>query len=62
MLYDRKDKFMSQDFDVFTISHGPDAQVFYDITYLSQHWGRYMNVLSVTPEAYGYQTAIVLEK
>jgi SAM-dependent methyltransferase len=62
MLYDRKEKFMSKDFTMFTTSRGPNAQVFYDINYLRQHWGRYMNVLSVTPEAWGYQTAVVLEK
>jgi ubiquinone/menaquinone biosynthesis C-methylase UbiE len=63
MLYDSKEKFMEKDFSVFAICRpGPDSQVFYDITYLRQRWGRYMNVLSVTPEAYGYQTAIVLEK
>ena len=47
---------------MFTISRGPMSQVYYDIDYLRQHWGRFLNVLSVTPEAYGYQTAIVLEK
>jgi SAM-dependent methyltransferase len=62
MLYDRKQRFMNQNFSIFTIDRGPNSQVFYDIMYLRQHWGRYMSVLSVTPEAYGYQTAIVLEK
>ena len=53
---------MSLDFDMFTIGRGPDSQVFYDIDYLNQHWGRILNVVSTTPEAYGYQTAIVLQK
>jgi ubiquinone/menaquinone biosynthesis C-methylase UbiE len=60
--YQRKEDFSSLDFNMFTISRGPMSQVYYDIDYLRQHWGRFLNVLSVTPEAYGYQTAIVLEK
>jgi SAM-dependent methyltransferase len=50
------------DFDMFTINDGPNAQVFYDIDYLHRRWGQTMNILSVTQEAYGYQTAIVLGK
>ena len=38
------------------------SQVFYEIDYLHQHWGRMLDVLSINPEAYGYQTAIVLAK
>jgi ubiquinone/menaquinone biosynthesis C-methylase UbiE len=60
--YNKTDKFMSRDFYMFTIGHGPDSQVFYDIDYLDQHWGRILNVVSITPEAYGYQTAIILQK
>jgi hypothetical protein len=36
-------------------------KVFYDIDFLRQHWGRFLNVLSVIPEAYSYQRALVLE-
>ena len=60
--YDRAEKFMSRDFYMFTIGRALDSQVFYDIDYLYQHWGRSLNVVSITPEAYGYQTAIVLKK
>jgi hypothetical protein len=38
------------------------AQVFYDIGYLCQHWGNYLEIVSATQDAYGYQTAIVLRK
>jgi hypothetical protein len=62
LLYDREEKFMTRDFYMFAIGHGPDSQVFYDIDYLHRHWGCLLNVLSITPEAYGYQTAIVLQK
>jgi hypothetical protein len=47
---------------MFTIFRGAASQVFYDTHYLRQHWGGVLHVLSVTPEAYGYQTAVVLEK
>jgi SAM-dependent methyltransferase len=40
---------------------GPDSQVFYDLDYLRQHWGRILKIISVTQEAYGGQTAIVME-
>lgn len=58
-------------FALFTLNRVPgggidferrQAQVFYDIDYLCQHWGNYLKVLSTTKEAYGYQTAIVLQK
>jgi SAM-dependent methyltransferase len=62
LLYDKTEKFMSLDFYMFTIDRGLDSQVFYDIDYLHQHWGRIFNVRSIIPEAYGYQTAMVLEK
>jgi SAM-dependent methyltransferase len=41
---------------------GFDSQVFYDADFLCKKWGRVLNVLSVTPEAYGDQTAILLSK
>jgi ubiquinone/menaquinone biosynthesis C-methylase UbiE len=53
--------FKTADFAVLTIDR-TEAIVYYDIDFLRRHWGNYLRVLSVTPEAYGYQTAIVLEK
>lgn len=38
------------------------AQVFYDMEFLRRHWGRLFEFVSVTEEAYGYQTALVLRK
>lgn len=63
--------FKNSDFAMFTcnrvpgggIEHeGRQAQVFYDIDYLRQHWGNYLKVVSTTEEAYVHQTAIVLQK
>lgn len=48
---------------MFSIGRSPlEAQVFYDIDYLREQWSRFLTVVSVTPRAYGYQTAILLEK
>lgn len=64
-------EFRTSDFALFTVNRVPGgglegdtgpAQVFYDIDYLAQHWGNYLNVVSINPEAYGYQTAVVLKK
>jgi hypothetical protein len=60
--YNKKENFSSRDFTMFTIFRGAASQVFYDTDDLRQRWGRVLHVLSVTPEAYGYQTALVLEK
>jgi ubiquinone/menaquinone biosynthesis C-methylase UbiE len=63
MSYDMKANFTESDYDMFSIyPGGPQSQVFYDIDFLRRHWERILDVLSVTPEAYGYQTAILLKK
>ena len=53
---------MSTDWAMLTISRGASSQVFYDIDYLRQHWGRILRVISITPEGYSYQTAVLLTK
>ena len=60
--YNKKENFSSRNFAMFTMFRGAESQVFYDIDFLRQHWGRFLKVLSITPEAYSYQTALVLEK
>jgi len=40
----------------------PYPFVFYDAALLAERWSRYSKVLSVTPRANDYQTAIVLQK
>ncbi|WP_197446187.1 class I SAM-dependent methyltransferase [Tautonia plasticadhaerens] len=48
-------------FTMFTINRGPNsAQVFYDIDYIRRHWGRHFRIHSITQEAYGKQTAVLL--
>ena len=61
--HDKKLNFTQSSYYKFCIAPGtPDTNVFYDIDYLRQHWGRVLQIVSVTPEAYGYQTAVVMQK
>jgi hypothetical protein len=63
MFYGRKTNFTKSDYCLFSIvPGGPESQVFYDIDFLRRHWERILDVLSVTREAYVYQTAILLGK
>jgi SAM-dependent methyltransferase len=42
---------------------GPgQAQIYYHADYLRNHWGNYFDVLSVTREVFGFQTAVLLGK
>ena len=49
-------------YEFFYIGGEPWTQVFYDSSYLVQKWSRFMEVVSVTPEAMDYQTALLLRK
>jgi ubiquinone/menaquinone biosynthesis C-methylase UbiE len=60
--FDKEQHFVGKNYNMFTISRGPDSQVFYDVDYLRRHWGGMMKVLTVKQEAFGYQTALVLQK
>jgi ubiquinone/menaquinone biosynthesis C-methylase UbiE len=63
MSYDKKANFTKYDYNMFSIyPGGPESQVFYDIDFLQRHWERILEVLSITREAYGFQTAILLKR
>ncbi len=55
-------EYVKADYGMFTIWRGPNSQVFYDLDYFCRMVSSTFNVISATPEAYGYQTAVVLEK
>jgi SAM-dependent methyltransferase len=38
------------------------AQVFYHTDFIRRQWGKFLKVVSTTQEAYGYQTAVLLER
>jgi ubiquinone/menaquinone biosynthesis C-methylase UbiE len=60
--FDMRTSVCSQDYASFSIGADPESQVFYDREYLVQKWSRFAKVLSVTPEAYSHQTAILVQK
>ena len=53
---------LDQEWAYFTILADPAAQVFYDAAYLVDRWSRVAECLRVTPEAIGYQTALIFRK
>ncbi len=60
---DNELKFSTTPYAMFTLERSPHgAQVFYDEEYLRRHWGRMLKFRSITPEAYGFQSAVLLEK
>jgi SAM-dependent methyltransferase len=47
----------------FVFAKSPkNTQVYYELEWLRAHWGRWMELVSVTEEAYGFQTALVFRK
>jgi hypothetical protein len=64
---DQEIHFLASDFAVLVIGRQPspggegETKVFYDLEYLREHWGSFLAVVSTIPEAYGYQTAIVMK-
>jgi hypothetical protein len=55
-------EFAHTNFAMFTLGRATESQVFYDVESLCERLHGLFKVLSVTEEAYGYQTAILLEK
>jgi SAM-dependent methyltransferase len=61
--FDREAHVIGTRYRMFALSRSPhDAMVFYHRAYLMEYWGREMTLLSITPEAYGYQSAVLLSK
>jgi SAM-dependent methyltransferase len=59
---------LSADFAYFSVDEGPNwngmpvPQVCYDIDYLTSKWSRLVDIVSITPEAYAYQTGVLFRK
>ena len=51
-----------KDHAMLTFSTDPYSNIFYDTQYLVDKWSRYADVVSVTPAAYGCQTAFLCRK
>jgi ubiquinone/menaquinone biosynthesis C-methylase UbiE len=61
-LFCREDYFKNKDYGMFTIGRFMRSQVFFDTDYFTSFLKPFFDVLSVTPEAYGFQTAVLLQK
>lgn len=59
--YDLYNNF-KQDFGMLVVGRDTASQVFYDVDYLRKIIPPTLKVLSITQEAYGYQSAVVLER
>jgi ubiquinone/menaquinone biosynthesis C-methylase UbiE len=59
---DERTALLSKDYAYFSFGVDPWIQVFYDTEYLTSKWSRLMDMVSVTPEAYGWQTALLARK
>jgi ubiquinone/menaquinone biosynthesis C-methylase UbiE len=58
----RPDFYQRNDYNMFTIGRFMRSQVFYDSAYLANRWKPFFEPLSITPEAYGFQTAYLFQK
>lgn len=58
----RKDFYINNDYDMFTIGRFMRSQVFFDKDYLVRTLSPFFEVCSITPEAYGFQTGYLLRR
>jgi hypothetical protein len=49
-------------FGMLSIGRGPKSQVFYELEYFKTKEASMLEVISVTEEAYGYQTAVLMKR
>jgi len=54
--------YTNQDFAFFTLGRSDDSQVFYDLNYFCSLVSQLFKILGVEKQAYGHQTAILLQK
>lgn len=53
---------LEEGYAFFCIGTEPWTQVFYESSYLAEKWSRFMDIVSVNPQAMDYQTALLLRK
>jgi SAM-dependent methyltransferase len=53
---------LNSEYNFFYIGTEPWTNVFYNSRYLTKKWSRFMEIVSITPEAMDYQTALLLRK
>ena len=61
--HDQEAHFIGTRYRMVSLKRSPQAaMVFYHRDYLTEYWGRELKLLSITPEAYGFQSAVLLSK
>jgi SAM-dependent methyltransferase len=62
--FEKQSGFRSSKYGMFTITRTPHgAQVFYDHDFIRHHWGRHLQILSITPQVYlDIQSAVLMRK
>jgi hypothetical protein len=61
--FEAENQVEADEYQLIVIDRVPgNSQVFHSTSYIREYWNRYLEILSITPEAYGYQTAITLRK
>ncbi len=61
--FDEKTGVFSSHYDMFMTSRDPgNTQVYHDSEFITRRWGEFFKIVAVVPEAYGYQTAVVMTK
>jgi hypothetical protein len=61
-LLDEETSVVASPYYSFSVNVEPRADVFYDCHLLTQRWGRFASLVSVTREAMDYQTALLFRK
>lgn len=60
---EKEKHFLESGFSMVVLSRDPgNAEVFYDTDFIRQTWGHFFEILSISHEAFGSQTAITLGK
>ena len=59
---DEASRWARSDFEMFTMGRAAASQVFYDVDYLSRSVEPFFKTVSVEEEAYGRQTAILMQR
>jgi SAM-dependent methyltransferase len=61
--FEEEHHFLETGFQMFLTSRSAgNCQVYHDRDYIQETWGKFFEIVSFKPEAYGYQTAVILRK
>ncbi|NJL29601.1 MAG: class I SAM-dependent methyltransferase [Thermoanaerobaculia bacterium] len=55
-------RYLHEDFSLFTLGRFEDSHIFHDTADLERSLGRHFEIVATRPEAYGYQTGLLLRR